>query len=113
MNLGEYIEILERYPRDKIVPLGLGNPHSWRGSYDELSFSPVRNTTVGAMLDAARSAIGATYTGWKGGDYTMSETTTINIEAREGSWSDNGFALRLLFDLMLGEAQPSGEKENE
>lgn len=103
MDLGEYITLLEKHEPEKEVALGLGNPHPWRGSYDELAFEPVQNTTVGEMLDAAKSAIGQTMTGYKGGDFVMTESTKINIEFY-GNWTDGTQALNMLFDLMLGKA---------
>lgn len=71
MGLGELIEFLKKYPRETAVPVGFGNPHSYRGDYADLAFEPVKETTVGVMLDAAESAVDAIYEGWKGGDYQM------------------------------------------
>ena len=102
MTLGEYISLLEDYPRDLEVKKGLGNPHSWRGNYTELAFEPVENTTVGQMLDEARSAVGATMEGYKGGQYLMDEGTTIHIDPY-GSYTGGSTALLMLFELMLGD----------
>lgn len=102
MNLGEYIARLERENPDKKVPMGLGKPHSWRGSYDELSFEPVKDTTVGEMLADARSAVGKTFIGWKGGEYTMTEFTRINVDFR-GKWSDGSQLLEMLLDLLFSD----------
>jgi hypothetical protein len=101
MNLGEYISYLETKDLDTAVKLGLGNPHSWRGIYAELAFEPVENTTVGKMLEEAKSVIGITYTGWKGGDYMMSLETKVNIEY-EGCYSDGNTAMKMLLDLITG-----------
>ncbi len=79
MTLGELIQILESQDPGLEVPLGFYHPHSYRGFYDELAFEPLENTTVGAMLEAARSAVGKTYEGYKGGDYTMSEYTEVYL----------------------------------
>lgn len=79
MILKELIEKLEKYPKDKVVRMGFDSPHSYRGSYDELAFEPCPNTTVGQMLEYAKSAIGQTYEGYKGGQYLMDEYTTVNI----------------------------------
>ncbi len=77
MWLQELIKILEQQPKDKVVPLGFSNPHSYRGYYDELAFEPEENVTVGQMLEDAQSALGNTYTGYKGGDFTMNGTTDV------------------------------------
>jgi len=99
MTLGEYIEILEKLNKRTKVRYGLGNPHSWRGSYDEITFEVVENTTIGKMLKEAKSAVGTTYTGWKGGDFTMKKNTQINID-RKGSWSDGRAMWMLLISLI-------------
>lgn len=74
-TLRKVIDYLSTLPRDMEVSHGFGNPHSYRGHYADLAFEPVDNTTVGAMLDAAKAALGRTYAGWKGGNYTMKEST--------------------------------------
>lgn len=90
MKLKHVIEMLEKYPSDRKVANGFGNPHSWRGSYDELAFEPVTDTTVGRMLADAKSAIGEVYQGWKGGDYLMGLETSVNIDY-QGGWSDGEY----------------------
>lgn len=79
MNLGQYIEVLQS-TKDKPIKLGLEFPHSWRSSYRQLAFEPIRNTTVAKMLKEALSACDNTYTSWKGGEYQMSDETPINID---------------------------------
>jgi len=65
---------------------------SWRGSYDELAlgwdyggYAPSdcadhnnrQNTKLTDLVQELKGAIGKTFTGWKGGDYVMSEDTPI------------------------------------
>ena len=76
MTLGELIAALEKLNPELEVPLGFGEPHSYRGDYYDLAFEPKRNVTVGEMLADAKSALGTTYQGYKGGDFTMNEWTT-------------------------------------
>lgn len=105
LMLGELIARLESEPREKRVKLGFGNPHSWRGIYSELAFEPVEDTTVGEMLDAARSALGATYEGWKGGQYTMSEYSDVHLDYEGES---NGETLgALLLEYLLADEVPN------
>jgi hypothetical protein len=99
MTLGELIAALEAADPTKVVPHGFTNPHSYRGYYDQLAFEPARNVTVEAMLDDARSALGTTYQGWKGGEFEMDEHTDCWL-ASEGSTSDETIGLTLL-RLML------------
>jgi hypothetical protein len=77
MTLGELIEFLAARDPQKVVPLGFHKPHSYRGYYEDLAFEPCEQTTVGAMLACAKEALGHTYTGYKGGEYTMEEWTKV------------------------------------
>lgn len=83
MDLEDVIEYLEDLPADRIVRHGLSNPHSYRGWYEQVAFELKDNVTIGAMLASARAAVGATFTGYKGGSYTMRESSLVNI-ANEG-----------------------------
>ena len=100
MYLKELIEILEKQDPATPARVGFGNPHSYRGYYDQLAFEPVENTTAGAMLAAAKAAMGTTYQGWKGGAFTMGELTPCWL-AWEGSSSDEPL-LRMTVEAMLG-----------
>jgi len=101
MYLHELIEELSKHDPAKAVPNGFDGPHSYRGYYDELAFEPCGETTVRAMLAVAQSAIGASYTGWKGGEFTMNDWTPVHL-AFEG---DTGQSLgHTLLGYMLGEA---------
>lgn len=75
MELGELITALEQADARLVVPSGFTNPHSYRGYYDDLAFEPASNVTVAAMLADAQSALGATYEGYKGGEFTMNQHT--------------------------------------
>jgi hypothetical protein len=79
MVLQDLIDFLSTRDQSKVVPLGFANPHSYRGSYDELAFEPRRDVTVGEMLQSAKEALGKVYQGYKGGDYEMSEFTECNL----------------------------------
>ena len=83
MTLGELIEALEKADQSLVVPIGFCNPHSYRGYYDELAFEPMENVSVASMLAAAKSALGETYRGWKGGDFRMDKYTPVWL-SREG-----------------------------
>lgn len=83
MTLGELIKFLENQDPNLIVPMGFHNPHSYRGYYHDLAFEPLKNISVGEMLACAKSAIGKTFIGWKGGEFVMDEDTNIWL-AEEG-----------------------------
>ena len=75
MTLGDLIEFLADEDQDRVLVLGFSNPHSYRGYYDQLAFEPEENVTIASMLECAKAADGATYEGWKGGDFLMREFT--------------------------------------
>lgn len=54
------------------------NPHSYRGYYEDLSFEESdERVTAAQFLAVAKQALGHTYTGWKGGDFTMHANTPL------------------------------------
>lgn len=99
LALGELIKVLEAEPPDKRIKLGFTRPHSYRGYYEDLAFELRGNVTIGAMLADAKSALGATFTGWKGGDYVMSEWTQTWIVTERGDLGESLGAL--LLSLLL------------
>lgn len=113
MTLGEFIAKLEAVPdKTRVCAPGLGNPHSWRGAYESLAFQPVAWTTVQAMLDAAKQAVGANYHGYKGGLYVMQRRTQIHIED-PGRWTDGGEARRFIaqYDSKMRLGSPGRPEE--
>lgn len=100
MTLEELISALEAEDPNLVLPDGFTNPHSYRGYYDELAFEPAQNVTVGAMLADARTALGSTYTGWKGGEYTMGSYTDCWL-AVEGCLGETigPILLKLMIDV--------------
>lgn len=102
MTLKELIEELGKHNPGKVVPHGFDHPHSDRGNYSNLAFEPTENVTVGQMLKAAKSALGTTYIGWKGGEFTMEEHTDCYIG--EEGYCGEGIGPTLL-KYMLGETE--------
>ncbi len=106
LNLGEVIEALEAEDPARRLPLGFHQPHSFRQYYDDLAFEPAENIAVGEMLAAARSALGATMTGYKGGDYVMDVLSPCWL----AYYGESGETLgRTLLRLML--AAPAAAEE--
>ena len=96
MRLKELIERLEALPKECIFKRGFGSAHSWRGSYSELAFSPMENSKVSEMLAIARSAVGAVYHGWKGGEFEMDLETEVYLD-EQGECCDDGDRIMELF----------------
>jgi len=99
IELGGIIARLEQEDPTRILPIGFANPHSYRGYYEQLAFEPVRDISIGDVLAAARSALGTTFEGWKGGDFTMTASTDCWISLH-GESGDNKIG-PLLLELML------------
>lgn len=77
MTLSDLIKRLEAAPQGDILRLGFRRAHSYRGYYEQLAFEPAKDVRVSDMLATAQSALGATFDGWKGGEYTMDEYTEV------------------------------------
>lgn len=101
MTIKEVIEALEKAPASKEIPFGFGKADSWRGSYEQCAFRPVKNTTAGEMLKHAREAIGAKVYGWKGGTYRLDEDTYCHI-AWPGQYREDSTLTPGLLSWMLG-----------
>ena len=101
MNLKELIERLEAVNPDHICKEGFGKPHSYRGYYEQIAFDPASNVDVASMLAHARSADGATFTGYKGGEYKMNPWTTVNIAPYGHYGGDDDLITQLRIDKML------------
>lgn len=104
MTLGDLIATLKEHPAGRVVYVGFNNPHSYRGYYEQVAFEPAENISIGEMLAAAEEALGSTYQGWKGGDYTMSSYTSCWI-ANEGDTGDE-LSERLLSYMLADEVRP-------
>lgn len=76
LTLGRLIAHLKTLSLTDIVNAP-AHPHSYRGYYDELAFSGRSKVTVRAALYHMEELIGAHFTGYKGGDFFMSEATPL------------------------------------
>lgn len=108
MTLDELIAALAAEDPARTLPLGFSNPHSFRGDYADLAFEPTANVTVGSMLADARSAHGATYGGWKGGDHQMIGWTDCWL-SEEGTGNGAEPIGPILLTLLLAAGQLDAE----
>ncbi len=91
ITLGRLIELLEHRPRDEKVRFDFEDMHpddvdSYRGYYEDLAISFTDEgeaPTVEWLLERLHGAVGATFHGWKGGEYTMTRDTPLWV-ARSG-----------------------------
>ncbi len=96
LTLGELILNLEAIG-DKSKPLALDfgafpeKVGSWRGIYAELSIRYGANpTSVSYFLENLKDAVGKEFTGWKGGEFTMSRQTPMWV-ANSGESGISGY----------------------
>lgn len=85
LNLGQFIKKLEEQPQNNMitfdfvyfVPEGI---HSYRGYYDQMAIGYTRKNDwpkVSEVLSFCKDAIGKYFTGYKGGDFLMTEKTPL------------------------------------
>lgn len=85
---------------------------SWRGAYSELALNyctskgPDKELTITEFYNMAKETIGKEFTGWKGGEFTMSKHTPIWIANPGNSGStalidvvDDGYIVLLITGL--------------
>lgn len=101
ITLGQLIDTLAAADQSAVVFDGFAEPDSWRGVYAFLAFAPKTNALVSDMLRHARSAVGATFTGYKGGEYTMTRETPCFI-ANYGDCGDDDAITPERLEKMLG-----------
>lgn len=99
-TLRDIIKFLKKQDQELVAKMGIKYPHSYRGYYDQLAFEPGPPMKVKEMVRIARSANGATYTGWKGGEFQMNEYTWVWL-ANQGETGEALGPILLLFMLGL------------
>lgn len=75
VTLGELIEWVENHKDSPSI--GLGQPHSYRGYYEDLAvtFQPWKEKAE--LVEELRAALNAVQYGWKGGEYMMKQSTPV------------------------------------
>jgi len=76
LTLGELMVFLRTKPDDFTI-IGLGEMHSYRGYYSDLSFEPQGNTTAKKLLAVCVNALSQEFTGYKGGEFYMNKSTPL------------------------------------
>lgn len=101
ITLGELKATLEQYDLDLPVKLSdessPGDFHSYRGYYEFIAVDKGSDKTVREFLSQVYKAIGASFTGYKGGDFVMTNQTPVWV-SEYGENSGNGIAGAALKD---------------
>jgi hypothetical protein len=103
MTLGTLIRLLETLPPDRVCPVGLHKPHSWRGIYSSLAFEPGPPMPVRQILNAARQCVGRSFEGYKGGEYAMDLCTPVHVAIWGRSYGDLSILDPLSLALIVGD----------
>ena len=98
LTLGEVIAALAPHV-GKRASLGFCGTHSYRGYYECLAFGLASDVEVDEMLSSSCGAIGKTFTGWKGGEYRMTEATECYLaDAGTTGWPLNAKVMALIVE---------------
>ncbi len=103
MYLRKLINLLYTVPEGTVFSEGFHNAHSYRGSYEDLGVEPKSNVTIDSMVSCLEQAIGETYRGYKGGEFTMIGPEDVYLSYKDCSGSriigykvtDSGYELLL------------------
>lgn len=88
ITLGSWINLLEKAEQSKVIRFALKDLHSFRGEYGHLAIASSYDVAVADMLKEAKSVVGKTLPGYKGGEYVMGEHTEIHF-ALFGSYDEH------------------------
>ena len=89
ITLGELIAKLEQQDQNSELAVefhdrlcAFDGTDSYRGYYSDLCIEPggASYSSVGEALNLLRGAVGGTFTGYKGGEYTMSNRTIVWVD---------------------------------
>lgn len=76
LTIGELVSLLAKQDQEAAWRGG-DSVHSYRGYYDELAIEPGGVVTVAKARVMLEDAVGSTFQGYKGGDYTMTGDTPV------------------------------------
>ena len=100
-TLGELRDFISKQSCD-ILPFGISEPFSWRGSYDEVAFSIIDGKTKKSeILKNIETALSDKFIGYKGGDFHYDTSTVFHFESDFSDWSDGGYVNGLLLNSLL------------
>lgn len=80
LSLGALLGALRELPQGSSLLGGISDPHSYRGYYERLAFTPAgEEQPVEDAIRVASIALGATFTGYKGGEFRMNEHSLVYL----------------------------------
>lgn len=112
MELKDLKQHILNFPEGTQFNYGISEPFSWRGIYDEVTFSIIEGSmTREEILKNIELAYTEKFYGYKGGEYRYSDWTTVNFE-EEGSryYSDGGYTAKMIAKIEKTEEYRSQEE---
>jgi hypothetical protein len=80
MSIQELYETILHFDQGVTLFSAPSKPHSYRGYYERLAFEPsIVNSTIGEFRTMLIDCIGKTFTGYKGGKFTMCKDTIVHL----------------------------------
>lgn len=102
MGLAALIKYLEELPKETVLSFGIGNPHSYRGYYEDLcvEIDDSRTENPESWLKVLRSVHGEVLQGYKGGDFVMEDYSDVYL----GEYGSSGGTVisRMLMNFIAG-----------
>lgn len=112
LTLGKLKEGFEKLDPNKVLKIGISEPFSWRGSYDEVAFNILKNVTVKECLDNIEKAFTETFYGYKGGEYMYFDGTVVHFERDSSCYSDGGYAEEIIDEYFYEESSVESKLAN-
>jgi len=111
MNLLTFKTHIKSFPDGTMFNYGISYPFSWRGSYDEVAFSIIREPmSKKDVLERIETAYSDVFHGWKGGEYEYSDDTIVNFEQGSGSYSDGDYVEKMISAVICSTEEISQEE---
>jgi len=112
MDLKEFKEHIQKFPKGKKFEFGISKPFSWRGVYCEVAFQMLEQSmTREEILENIELAYTETFYGYKGGDYNYYDHTSVHFESDIGSYTDGGYVSRWIAKIEEKEEYQSQENK--
>ena len=101
MTLLEFKQYIQKKKNGSIFPVGISEPFSWRGSYNEVAFSIVdQETTKEDILTKIEKAYNEIFIGYKGGNYRYDDYTKIHFEENPSDYTAGTYVKNELSKLL-------------
>lgn len=110
LRLKDFKDYIESFDNGTEFNYGISKPFSWRGSYDEVAFAiiekPMTRDDVLKMIDLAYSE---TFDGYKGGEYTYKDHTSVHFEKDTSAYTNGGYCNDMIAKIEGGISYRSQE----